>query len=162
VWTHVTVDLAAFYLSAYPRVVATVTMLTGNRSEAEELVQDAVVAMIPRWERSSEYDDPEAWLRRVAMRKAVSRWRRTKSASAALVRHGAPLDGVEADVTGMDLTRALGRLPIIHRQVLVLHYVLDYSIDQIASELDLAPGTVKSRLSRGRDALAPYLRGVVL
>lgn len=147
--------LDAFYAAVYPRLVGQLTLLTGSRADAEELVQDAVVRLIPRWITVSAYDDPEAWLRRVALRLAVSRWRRTRVAAAGLVRlrDRAQVDG--PDGHDIDLVRALARLPLGQRQVLVLHHVVGLPVDQVAADLGVAVGTVKSRLFRGRAALAP-------
>ena len=56
------------------------------------------------------------------------------------------------------LVRALGRLPLAQREVLVLHYVAELAVDRVAAELRLPVGTVKSRLARGRAALAQQLQ----
>ena len=72
----------------------------------------------------------------------------------ALARHGppAPVPAVSAD--RLDLHRALRRLAPRHREVLVLRYVAELSVEEVARQLRLPPGTVKSRLSRARSALA--------
>jgi RNA polymerase sigma factor (sigma-70 family) len=54
----------------------------------------------------------------------------------------------------LDLHRALGRLAPGHREVLVLHYVAELPLDEVARQLRLPLGTVKSRLNRARHALA--------
>jgi RNA polymerase sigma-70 factor (ECF subfamily) len=54
--------------------------------------------------------------------------------------------------------RALRRLPLAQREVLVLHYVAELAVERIAVELRLPVGTVKSRLARGRAALAHELQ----
>jgi RNA polymerase sigma-70 factor, ECF subfamily len=54
--------------------------------------------------------------------------------------------------------RALDKLPLAHREVLVLCYVAELPVAQIAAELRLPVGTVKSRLARGRAALAHHLQ----
>jgi RNA polymerase sigma-70 factor (ECF subfamily) len=56
------------------------------------------------------------------------------------------------------VTRALRTLPLPQRQAVVLHYLSGLSVDEVAKALQVAPGTVKSRLSRARDALVPLLR----
>ncbi len=151
-------DLDALWTSAYPRLVGQLTLLTGNVDDARELASDAFVRLLPRWDKISRLDDPEGWLRTVAHRLAISRWRRTKVAAAGLVRmrdtgHVAGPDG--ADV---DLTRALAQLPLAQRQVLVLHHVVGLPLEQIAADLGIAVGTCKSRLSRGRAAMALTLQ----
>jgi len=64
----------------------------------------------------------------------------------------------ETSGDGVDIARALALLPVGQRQVVVLHHLLDQPVDEIASTLGVPVGTVKSRLSRARVALAPLLR----
>jgi RNA polymerase sigma-70 factor (ECF subfamily) len=59
-----------------------------------------------------------------------------------------------ADAYAGDLQRALAELPLPTRQVVVLHHVCDLSVAQVADTLGIAEGTVKSRLSRAREALS--------
>ena len=54
----------------------------------------------------------------------------------------------------LELIAALRALPLAQRTVIALHYLADLPVEQIADELGVPTGTVKSRLSRGRDALA--------
>lgn len=146
-------ELEAFYAATYPRVIGMLTLLTGSRAEAEELAQDAFVQLIPRWDRISGYDDPTAWVFTTARRMATSRWRRARVAARALPQLAArqPQDarGPELSAEVADWLRGLS---IPHREVLVLHHALGMSVEEIAAELGVAPGTVKSRLSRARDA----------
>ena len=55
------------------------------------------------------------------------------------------------------MAAALARITPDQRAVVVLHHVMDLPVEQIAEELQVAPGTVKSRLARARQALAPLL-----
>jgi RNA polymerase sigma-70 factor, ECF subfamily len=57
---------------------------------AEEVAQEAFLRAYRDWPKVSSYEDPRGWLYRVAMRLAISRWRRLRTASAALIRYGAP------------------------------------------------------------------------
>jgi RNA polymerase sigma-70 factor (ECF subfamily) len=149
-------ELADFYAGSYRRVVAQVAILTGSRPDAEELVQDAMIRLLPRWSKVSRYDNPEAWLRSVAMRLATNRWRRALVAAKHLQRMSSTVAPVP-DGSSVDLQRALLGLPLPQRQVIVLHYLIGLSVEEIARELRIASGTVKSRLSRGRSALAQLL-----
>jgi RNA polymerase sigma-70 factor (ECF subfamily) len=153
----VTPGLGELYAATYPRLVAELALLTGSRADAEEVVQDAFVRLVPRWSRVSAYDDPAAWLRRVAHRLAVSRWRRTRVAAAAAVRLRPRDDVAPADGVDLDLLRALATLPLAQRQAVLLHHLADQPVERIAADLGVAVGTVKSRLARGRAALAARL-----
>ena len=144
----------AFFAAAYPRTVAVLLRTTGSRYEAEDVAQEAFSRLVGRWERVSSYDDPEAWVRTVAFRIATSRWRRARTATAALLRLGPPPDVAPPTTDGLTVDAVLTRLSPAHRQVLVLHHGLGLGVDDIARQLGVAPGTVKSRLSRARAAAA--------
>ncbi|MGI8691795.1 MAG: SigE family RNA polymerase sigma factor [Geodermatophilaceae bacterium] len=148
--------LAAFYAASCARIVAVVTLVGGDRAEAQDVVQEAFVRLIPRWTLIATYDDPEAWVRRVAFRLLSNRFRQRRRLvplSAAVDREMPPVGD-----PGVDLVRALARLPLPQRQVVVLHYLYDLRIETVANELGVPVGTVKSRLSRSRAVLAPLLR----
>jgi len=151
--------LAQLYEGGYSRLVAVVTAVCRERDVAEEAVQEAFVRLIGRWGSISNYEDPEAWVRMVALRLAMNRQRKVRNGLRAITRLGGN-PGEQPEPTGdrVDLTRALGALPQDLRAVLVLHYFCDLPVNQIATELNIPAGTVKSRLSRGRAALLPTLQ----
>ena len=97
-------------------------------------------------------------MRAVAFRQLSNRRRKTRNGIRAVLRHGVPDDTAAPTGDRIDVMRALQQLPLTQRQVVVLHYLSQLPIDEVASALQIAPGTVKSRLSRARDALAPLLR----
>ena len=147
--------LAEFYAATYPRLVGALTLVTANRADAEEVVQEAFVRLVPRWEKVCRYDDPEQWVRGVAWRLATSRWRKATSGARALRRHGPPPDVDPPSTDRLDLADLLAGLSVEHRQVLVLHHGLGLPVEAVAAELGVAVGTVKSRLSRARAAALP-------
>lgn len=147
----------SLYSASYARLVQTVTLMCGNRADAEEAVQEAFVRLIARWRTVSSYDNPEAWVRLVAMRIAANRLRRDRNWRSVLRRAERVEPTREPCGDSVDVMRALAILPIAQRQAVVLHYLLDVPIEGIARELALPPGTVKSRLARARARLAPYL-----
>ena len=147
-------SVAELYEGTYARLVGVLTLACGSRGEAEEVVQDAFVRLLPRWPSVSRYEDPEAWVRGVAFRLARSRWRRRVSAAKALPRLGAPESVPGPTGDAVDVARVLAALPHKHREVLVLHHALGLPVEQIARDLDLPVGTVKSRLARARAAAA--------
>jgi RNA polymerase sigma-70 factor (ECF subfamily) len=150
-------DARDFYVGCYSRLVSTLALAAGSRADAEELVQEAFARLLPRWSRVSTYEDPEAWVRMVAFRLLSNRSRGARRAFAALGRRPPVPPEPGPGPEGLDLRRALAALPLPQRQVVVLHYFLDLPVDSVAAELGVAPGTVKSRLSRARGALAPLL-----
>ena len=83
-----------------------------------------------------------------------------RPAAAGPARLGPPPSLPPVDAEHLDLVRALGKLPLAQREVLVLHYVAELAVDRVAAELRLPVGTVKSRLARGRAALAWLQPGV--
>ncbi|MCU1601399.1 MAG: SigE family polymerase sigma factor [Frankiales bacterium] len=141
-----------FYAAAYARLVAALTLTAGSREEAEEVVQEAFVRLVPRWDKVSRYDDPEQWVRTVAWRLATSRWRRVVTSRKALRRQGVAPDVAPPGTEALEVEELLAGLSVEHRQVLVLHYGLGLSVEDCAAELRIPPGTVKSRLSRAREA----------
>jgi RNA polymerase sigma-70 factor (ECF subfamily) len=111
----------------------------------------------PRWGRLRAYDWPEAWVRRVAFNLAVSGHRRARRRREALRRLGAPPPVPPVSVEALALAQALQGLTPAHRQVVVLHYLADLPLSQIAQELRVPVGTVKARLARARGVLAARL-----
>lgn len=153
-------EVAAMYARSCPGLVGLLSAIGGSRSDAEEIAQEAYVRLLLRWSKVRTYDDPDAWVRTVAVRILISRHRRAKVASMGLGRlAGQPTqDFPELTVDAVAISAALRALPIGQRAVVILHHVVDLSVDQVAHELHLPVGTVKSRLSRARAALAPLLR----
>jgi RNA polymerase sigma-70 factor (ECF subfamily) len=150
--------VAQLYAASYARLVGVVALVAQSRAEAEECVQEAFVRLLGRWAQVSRLDSPEVWVRTVAFRLASNRRRNARNALRALWRHG-PVSAAPAPTSDrVDVALALRALPLGQRQVIVMHHVLELSVDEIAQELGIAPGTVKSRLSRARGALAGLLR----
>ncbi|MFC0004617.1 SigE family RNA polymerase sigma factor [Micromonospora siamensis] len=151
-----------FYRGSRQRLLGFVYVLTGNLAEAQDAVQEAYIRAWQRWSTVREYDDPEAWLRMVASRIAVSRWRSMRSRARAYLRHGAPGDIPEPSTETLEVVAALRRLPEAQRTAIALHYLLGMPVAEVARETEAPVGTVKARLSRGRTALAGLLAVVDL
>ena len=156
---RVDAEFEALYVTSFPRVVAQLAPLAGSVAEAEDLVQEAFARAYTRWPQVREYDNPEAWVRTVASRLAISKWRRAKVAAAALVKmgHSHSEDRSSASDARMDVTAALATLPMRQRQIVVLHHIADMEVAAIATMLSMPVGSVKSNLSRGRRRLAEHL-----
>jgi len=150
-------ELEELYALSYRRLVGVVAAAAGSVGEAEEVVQEAFIRLLPRWERVRDFDDPEAWLRGVALRLLSNRLRKARNGVRAFLVHGPPAPEPPPGPDRLDVERALARLTLGQRQVLVLHHLVQLEIPEIAATLELPVGTVKSRLSRGRAALAAAL-----
>lgn len=151
-------EVAALYARTWPRLIGVLVSIGGSRADAEEVAQDAYVKLLGHWDRIRRYDDPEAWVRAVAVRTLVSRLRRQQVAARASAKLlGRTGEVREPDGDALDVSAALARITPAQRAVVVLHHVMDLPIEQVADELGLPPGTVKSRLARARQALAPLL-----
>lgn len=150
-------EVAALY-AAYGRRLLTALMAAGaTPMQAEDLLQEAFARLLPRWASVRRYDSPEAWLRTVAFRLYLSEGRRSR-----LFLRRAPLLRQPDQVAGPTPDRvatadAMAQLSPAHRAVVVLHYLLDMPVEQVAETLAIPIGTVKSRLSRAREQLATLM-----
>ncbi len=149
--------LRRLYVATHGRMVAAVVGLTGDLAEAEDCVQEAFARAVPRWGRVSRYDDPEGWVRHVAMNLARSRWRRLRhrARSGEEPAGKEPVPALSADHVA--LLEALRGLPAEQREAVVLFHLVDRPVEEIAARQGVPVGTVKARLSRGRRALAALL-----
>jgi len=146
-----------FYTATAARVVAALYAMLGDLSEAEDAVQEAYARAWQRWASISEYADPTAWVRTVAYRIAVSSWRRARGRRIAHQRWGTGADRAQFDPDTVSLVDALRRIPADQRRAVVLHHLVGLPVAEIARETGTTVGAVKTRLSRGRQALAPLL-----
>ena len=151
------VDFDEFYRATARRTLRYAYAVTGDLGAAQDLTQEAYIRAWQRWRMITGYDSQESWLRLVVTRLASDRWRhlavhRRFAAGARPV----PPCGPPGEDTVL-LTGALRQLPMPQRRVLALHYLLDLPVSQIAAEVGVPEGTVKSWLSRGRTALAALL-----
>ncbi|MEX2290391.1 MAG: SigE family RNA polymerase sigma factor [Mycobacteriales bacterium] len=151
-------DFDMFYASSSERVTRALHAMTGDVAEAQDVVQEAYARAWQRWGTIRTYDSPEAWVRQVAWRLAVSRVRRAKVGLGKLRRHGPPPEVPPLQPDHVALVAALRQIPEPQRRAIVLHHVMGLSVAEVAVECDVPDGTVKARLSRGRATLASLLR----
>ena len=150
-------EFDAFYAGSSRRVLGQMYAMTGNRAEAEDAVAEAYLKAWDRWDTVRDCDSPEAWVRRVASRIAVSSWRKAVNRLKAHHREAIDqqVDGLSPDHVA--LVHALRQIPADQRRVIVLHHLVGLSVGEIAHEVGAPTGTVKARLARGRKAMAAHL-----
>ncbi|AEV82009.1 RNA polymerase sigma24 factor [Actinoplanes sp. SE50] len=151
-------DFDTFYAATVRRVLLYAYASCGDRAEAQDVAHEAFARAWQHWSRVSRYDDPEGWVRVVASRLLINRWRGLRRWVAARARLGPPDDvagGPSPDRVAV--AAALQRLPKAQREVVTLYYLLDMPVRDIAESLGVPEGTVKVRLSRARAALAQLL-----
>lgn len=150
-------DFDAFYAASVQRLTLQLYAYLGDQAEAQDIVQEAYYKALLKWKQISSYDDPVAWVRRVAWNLATNHFRKQRNTISYLKRQREePVEGPNPDRVA--LTRALATLPLNQRRAVILHYQARLTIAEIAEQEGVAEGTVKSWLSRGRAALAGQLR----
>jgi RNA polymerase sigma-70 factor (sigma-E family) len=138
-------------------------VVLGERSAAEDVVQEAFCALYRRWEHLADRDKALAYVRssilngcRTELRRRIRNERRAKSgtvsADAASAEYAALVSEEHREVLA-----ALRRLPRRQREALVLRFYLDMSGAEIAAAMDISQGTVKSTTSRALGALGRIL-----
>jgi RNA polymerase sigma-70 factor (ECF subfamily) len=148
-----------FYRDGYARLVGAVGLVTGGRAEAEDAVDEALARAWTRVRRGEAIDSLGAWVRVAALnvargglrKRAVERRARARLVAAVetpVVDHGAAID----------TRRALATLSRRQREVTVLFYYCDLTVREVAAELGIDEGSVKSTLHKARAALAAVLR----
>ncbi len=149
--------LREVYAAAYPRLVGQLAGVTGDPAEAEDVVMEAFARAAARPDEFADIDNPEAWLRTVAVNLARSRWRRMLRRSHLLPRLGTTAAYDDLPDDRLALMAALRRLPAAQREAIALHHLADLPVAEVALTLGVPEGTVKARLARGRAALAVLL-----
>jgi RNA polymerase sigma-70 factor (sigma-E family) len=149
--------VSQLYASHYVGLVRLSYLLIHDHGRAEELVQDAFVAMHGRWHRLREPHKALAYLRQAVVNRSRSELRHRAVVDRNPVNPPPPHESAEdtavAHSIRADLLAALDRLPRRQREVLVLRYYLDLSEADIADSLSISRGSVKSHSSRGIAAL---------
>lgn len=139
----------AYVAARMPALLRTAYLLTGHHQDAEDLVQSALVKVVPHWRKVANH--PEPYVRKVLANEHVSRWRRRRWREVhvdVVADHGS----LDPDVSDREALRvALLQLAPRQRAVVVLRYYEDLTEREVATAMGVSVGTVKSQ---ARDALA--------
>jgi RNA polymerase sigma-70 factor (ECF subfamily) len=146
-----------FYRASSRRVLRFAYAMVGDGAAAQDLTQEAYVRAWRSWSSVRGYEHPERWVRLVVARLATDTWRRARVRR----RHEALLRPPELVAGPSELTVVvvgeLRKLPPRLRHAVCLYYLLDLPVADVAAELGVSQGTVKSWLYRARAALAHRL-----
>jgi len=144
-----------FYAEHREPIARALTLVLGDAQLAGDATDEAMTRAVGRWSTVSTYANPQGWVYRVGLNWARSWLRRRRRERDRPVSFGpASSAPVERNVA---LEDALAQLSIEHRSVVVLRFYFDWTVEQTAEALDIAPGTVKSRLARALPLLRSYL-----
>jgi RNA polymerase sigma-70 factor (sigma-E family) len=155
--------VTALFEEHYASLVRMARLLVDDRETAEDVVMDAFTSLYRRWTAVRDPAEAHRYVRSSVLNGARSQLRRRRLRR----RHESGSPHQEATPDGLEtnqadrstVTQLLGTLPYRQRQVLVLRYFVDLTEAQIAYELGVSPGSVKTHASRGLSALARTLEG---
>jgi RNA polymerase sigma factor (sigma-70 family) len=153
-------QVRALYAASAGRLVSQLYALTGDFGEAQDAVQEAFARALAHPDRLRRLENPEAWLRTVAVNLARSRHRRRMVFQRLLATGRLAADAAAPGLTPdhVALVAALQRLPRALREAVVLHHLVDLPVTEVAQLLNCSETAVRTRLMRGRRALAGHLR----
>jgi RNA polymerase sigma-70 factor (ECF subfamily) len=148
----------ALFRQSYKPIVQALALACGDLAAAEDATQEAFAKAWARWSQISRYDNPGAWVRRVAINKLRNAHRSRLRGEAAVGRLNS---GVSTTASipeqDPDLVLGLQRLPYKQRLCAVLYYVDGLSTAEVAEAMGIAQGSVSQHLNRARTALRAYL-----
>lgn len=143
-----------FFRDQFPRVVRTVHLIVHDQARAEDIVQDAFIALYRDWTRLADYEKPEAWVRRVAIRMAVRGVKRDHLW--ATIRQKLTIRPA-TQPRDLDVIAAVRQLPRSQRAAIALFYYEDRPVAEIAAILGCTESTARVHLHHARRRLATLL-----
>jgi RNA polymerase sigma-70 factor (sigma-E family) len=149
-------EFAEFFAASWDPCLRAVAASTGNMALAEDQTAEAFARAWTNWNKVSHHPAPRAWVVRAALNAGASWWHRRRKETAL---DSLDIAAADTEAAGLDaaMLTALRRLPTRQREVVVLRVFLDLDIDTTASQLGIAPGTVRAHLSRAMAALRSEL-----
>lgn len=153
--TYVSARLTTLHRAAY-------LLCGGDKVRADEIVQVTITKLYQRWKKASRANDIDAYVHRMLVHAHIDEWRSSWARVWLLPKHDEAIKGVNEQYGDVDdrvlVVAALRTLPPRQRAVLVLRFLLDRPVEQVAQILGCSEGTVKSQASRGLVALRAVLQ----
>jgi RNA polymerase sigma-70 factor (sigma-E family) len=154
-------EFEEFFRTQHPRLVAIALALTGDLEVARDAAQEGLLRAYRDWSKVVELELPFAWVRRVVVNLAIDGRRRRARDERVVARltdrRGGHASSSEHDVESSATWQAVRELPERQRAAVVLRYVDDLAVSEIASILRVTDGTVKASLHTARTALEKRL-----
>jgi RNA polymerase sigma factor (sigma-70 family) len=142
-----------FYGSRHQRLFTALCLVTGNRQEAEEIMQDAFLRLYERWDRVSSAEDLDGYLFRTAMNVFRNRYRRALVAARRVFTPEPPGNDFAAVEARDEVVRLLRCLQPRQRAAVVLTSLLDYSSEEAGRLLKIRASTVRALTTQARAQL---------
>ena len=137
-----------FVVATGDRMLRTAVLLTGDRHEAEDLVQSAYAQAFARWRLVNRAENPAAYTRTILTRLFLSDRRRKRVRELPLLEGADPPTPSGDPALRLSLVDALGTLPPPDRAVLVLRYFHDLPVAEVADQTGLSESACRTRASR--------------
>jgi RNA polymerase sigma-70 factor (ECF subfamily) len=153
------VELEALFQAHFAPLVRGLALAAGSYEAASDAVQDAFVQLHRHWRRVSAYEEPVAWLQRVATNRVANQRRGSHRQANLVEKLAGSIDAAdEVDrAAKLDLLAAIAALPERQRLVVGLHHLTGMKVAEVAAALDVSEGTVKSQLHDARTNLRTAL-----
>jgi len=143
----------------YPTLVRALTAGCGDPEVASDCVQDAFLSAHLRWRQISRYEDPVAWVRRVAINRIRDHFRHEMRGARVLVLLSADPQWIDEPTPQGEAAALLAKLPPQQRLAMSLYYLEGLSVAEVAHAMSLSVGAVKFHMNQGRERLRPVLVG---
>lgn len=143
-------DFDGFYATHFDDVARAISLAAGDRELARDATQEAFARALRGWRTVRDMDRPDGWVYVVAMNQLRDHWRRLERRR--------PTEQIAVDTTGAVVTRlsvrdAIATLPPRQRQAVVLRYLADLPLADVANAMGCALGTVKATLHEALRAM---------
>jgi RNA polymerase sigma factor (sigma-70 family) len=146
-----------FFMAEHVRLVAIAMALAPDRETAHDAAQETLARAFARWDRVRVLDQPGAWVRRILINLLIDNHRRRTHEQGAVLRLLAESSTSTSDADIEGFVALIRRLPERQRVAVVLRYLDDLSIDDVAYSMNVADGTVKALLFKARRTLTAEL-----
>jgi RNA polymerase sigma-70 factor (ECF subfamily) len=150
----------ALFRAHYRTLVQSLALISGGDKEAAaDAVGDAFLELEQNWDNVATYENPVAWVRRIALNRLSNQRRSLTRRTRALLRLQSQADETprEARAADLALKHELSRLPLKQRTAVILFYFADLSVAEVAETMGITEGSVNQHLHRAREALRKRL-----